>query len=55
MLDPSLNNAASFADSKGNVPIVIKGGAIKAKMLQMKKNSCKKAVPWHKKCFPCCF
>ena len=55
MLDPGLNNAASFADSKGNVPIVIKGGAIKAKMLQMKKNSCKKAVPWHKKCFPFCF
>ena len=30
MLDPGLNNFASIADNKGNVPIVIKGGAIKA-------------------------
>ena len=28
--DPGLNNFASIADNKGNVPIVIKGGAIKA-------------------------
>ena len=30
MLDPGLNNFASIADNKGNMPIVIKGGAIKA-------------------------
>ena len=30
MLDPGLNNFAAIADNKGNEPIVIKGGAIKA-------------------------
>ena len=30
MLDPVLNNFAAIADNKGNEPIVIKGGAIKA-------------------------
>ena len=30
MLDPGLNNFAATADNKGNTPIVIKGGAIKA-------------------------
>ena len=30
MLDPGLNNFASMADNKGNMPIVVKGGAIKA-------------------------
>ena len=31
MLDPGLNNFAAIADNKGNTPIVIKGGAIKAR------------------------
>ena len=30
MLDPGLDNFASMADNKGNTPIVVKGGAIKA-------------------------
>ena len=30
MLDPGLNNFAATADNKGNTPIVIKGGAVKA-------------------------
>ena len=30
MLDPGLNNFAAIADNKGNTPIVIKGGAVKA-------------------------
>ena len=30
MLDPGLNNFAAMADNKGNIPIVVKGGAIKA-------------------------
>ncbi len=30
MLDPGLDNFASIADNKGNTPIVIKGGAVKA-------------------------
>ena len=30
MLDPGLDNFAAMADNKGNTPIVIKGGAIKA-------------------------
>ena len=30
-LDPGLNNFAAMADNKGNTPIVIKGGAVKAK------------------------
>ena len=30
MLDPGLNNFAAIADNKGNTPIIVKGGAIKA-------------------------
>ena len=30
MLDPGLDNFAAMADNKGNTPIVVKGGAIKA-------------------------
>ena len=30
MLDPGLNNFAAIADNKGNGPIVVKGGAVKA-------------------------
>ena len=30
MLDPGLNNFAAMTDNKGNTPIVVKGGAVKA-------------------------